>query len=88
MDPYAYKISESTIRKNLQTHRDELRNAIYDAYMDYTTLKDRKNTLFSEPLRPNAKYREPRSISQNMKRYNDLQYKVMQEKEDFDGIYY
>ena len=85
LDPYAYKMSESTIAQNLLTHRDELRNAIYDAHLDYTTLdkKEREETLFAEPLRPNPNYREPRAITDCMKKYNDMQYKIMENKEDF-----
>lgn len=82
-DGKLFDLYEKEISQTLVHNADEIINTAVDVYADYTTkdLEERKY-LFSEPLRKNPAYRQPRKISNHYKELNDLQNRIMPYKEN------
>lgn len=84
MNANMYRMCQYEVLKNLQENADIILAMAESACEDYTTLdpEDRKD-LLAEPLQQNYKYREPKNIGPEYKRYNQAQAIFIQTKQDF-----
>ena len=81
IDTETYLTWQDPILENIDKKIDEIMINAIDAWLDYTTTdEEERKHLFEQPLQVNRNYKCPKSIGPSIKRLNEQQKQIMDQK--------